>query len=100
MKRIALIIAIASLAGCNKPTEEDCKKAIENMRKLMKTSSTTGDLKPHIGRCRNSSTKESVECAIKATSRRDLENCGFAHFDETPPKVRDDGSGSGSGSAP
>ena len=97
MKRLALIFAIASLVGCNKPAEEDCKKAIENMRKLMKTSSQITDLRPHIGRCRNSSTKESVECAIKATSRKDLENCGFAHFDETPPKVRGDGSAEGSG---
>ncbi len=61
MKRLALVIAIASLAGCNKPAEEDCKKAIENMRKLMKTSSQATDLSPHIRRCRSGSTNEAVE---------------------------------------
>lgn len=96
MKRLALIFAIASLVGCNKPAEEDCKKAIENMRKLMKTSSQATDLAPHIRRCRGGSTKEAVECASKATSRAELEKCGFAHFDETPPKPPADDPGSGS----
>ncbi len=100
MKRFALVLALlASFTACNKPSEEDCKKAIENMRKLLKTSSHSTDLAPHIRRCRGGSTKEAVECATKATSRAELESCGFAHFDEKPVTLPGEGSGSGSGSA-
>ena len=99
MKRFALLLSFAALAACNKPAEEDCKKAIENMRKLMKTSSQATDLAPHSRRCRGGSTKDSVACAAAAKSRAELEQCGFAHFDETPVKVPGEGSAPGSGSA-
>jgi hypothetical protein len=85
MKRLAWIaIVVSAVVGCNKPEEEDCKKAIENMRKLMGTDSYVTDLAPHIRRCKGGSSKEAVACAIKATSRAELEACGFAKFDEKP----------------
>lgn len=96
MKRLVFALA-ATLAlgaiGCNKPDEESCKKAIENMRKLMGTQGYGGDLAPAIRRCRSASSRESVACASNAKSRAELEQCGFAHFDETPAKAPE-GSGS------
>jgi hypothetical protein len=93
MKRLAFVLSLVA-AGCNKPSEEDCTKAIENMRKLMGTSNGIDDLAPAIRRCRSGSTKESVQCAGNAKSRAELVACKFAHFDEAPA-----GTGSGSGSA-
>ncbi len=96
MKRLAFALAAVfalGAIGCNKPDEGACKNAIENMRKLMGTQGYATDLSPAIRRCRSGSSKESVECASKATSRAELEKCGFAHFDETPAKAPE-GSGS------
>ena len=93
MKRLAFVLSIG-VAACNKPSEEDCSKAIENMRKVMGTSSATDDVGPYIRRCQQGSTKDSVQCAAQAKTRDDLVACKFVHFDEPPPA-----SGSGSGSA-
>lgn len=83
MKRLATIVLLVSaVMACNKPSEEDCKKAIENMRRLLGTESFVTDLAPHIRRCKGGSSKEAVACAIKATTRAELEACGFAKFDE------------------
>lgn len=95
MKRLVFaVIATFSIGaiGCNKPDEGACKTAIENMRKLMGTQAYATDLSPAIRRCRSGSSRESVECASKATSRADLEKCGFARFDETPAKPEGSGS--------
>lgn len=84
MKRLATIVLLVSAVACNKPAEEDCKKAIENMRRLLGTDGIATDLAPHIRRCKGGSSREAVECAIKATSRAELGACNFAKFDETP----------------
>jgi hypothetical protein len=89
MKRLALIALL--LAGCNKPTEDSCKKAIENMRKLLGTSSYTADISPDVRRCRGGSTQTAVDCAGNAKTKDALAKCEFVHFDMNP--------GSGSGSA-
>lgn len=91
MKRFLFALAAVLAVACNKPDEDACKKAIENMRKLMGTQGYATDLAPAIRRCRSGSSKDAVECASKATSRAQLESCGFAHFDEAKPT---DGSGS------
>jgi hypothetical protein len=94
MKRFAIVVVLSSLfaVACNKPAEEDCKKAIENMRKLMGTDTNPTDIMPSVRRCRGGSSKDAVACASNAKSLAELEACGFAKFDEAP-------AGSGSGSA-
>ncbi|MBA2543565.1 MAG: hypothetical protein H0V17_28245 [Deltaproteobacteria bacterium] len=100
MKRFALAFAVVLSSvvavGCNKPAEEDCKKAIENMRKLMGTDAYVTDIQPSIRRCRGGSSRDAVACAGAAKTRTELEACGFAKFDEAAPAAA---SGSGSGSA-
>lgn len=91
--KLALAIAAAlAVVGCNKPDEESCRAAVENMRKLMGTSGGTTDITPAIRRCRSGSSKEAVACAAGAKSRAELEKCGFAHFDEVKPAPATDGS--------
>ncbi len=95
MKRLAFALAATVALGaiaCNKPDEDACKKAIVNMRKLMGTQGYATDLAPAIRRCRSGSSKDSVQCASNATSRADLERCGFAHGGETPAKTEGSGS--------
>lgn len=99
MKRFALVLGLGlaaiSLAGCNKPDEESCRKAISNMKSLLGTDSTNSDSGGDVRRCRGASSRKNVECAIAAKSIDELRACGFA-LKTTPPA----GSGSaGSGSA-
>ncbi|HEY1815691.1 MAG TPA: hypothetical protein VGG74_25255 [Kofleriaceae bacterium] len=78
MKRVAILCALV-LAACNKPTPDDCEKALRNMQALLGTENlnTTASLQGEVRRCRGGSTKEAVACAIKATSIADLDKCDF-----------------------
>lgn len=99
MKRFALVLGLAaiSLAGCNKPDEESCRKAISNMKSLLGTDSTNSDIGGEVRRCRGASSKKNVNCAIAAKSIDELRACGFAL---KPPAAAGSGSGAaGSGSA-
>ena len=98
MKRLALIGFL--LVGCNKPTEESCKKAVENMRKLMGTNSYTADIAPEVRRCRGGSTKTAVDCAGNAKTIDDLHKCEFVHFDKLGAGSGSAGSGSAGSAAP
>ena len=100
MKRLALIVLL--LAGCKtKPSEESCKKAIDNMRKLLGTSTYTADTSADVRRCRSRSSHTAVDCAGNAKTLDDLHRCEFAHFDtsEPGPASGSAGSATGSGSA-
>ena len=90
MKRLLFVIAsIVSLAACNKPSEDDCRKAIANMQRLLGTDTTTTTADANQGdirRCKGGSSREAVACAIKATSRVELEACGLTG---SKPKATD-----------
>lgn len=82
MKRFLLVLATLAPLGagaCNKPTPEDCRKAITNMERLLGTEAAArnADNDGEIRRCRGGSTKENVACAIKATTAEELHACGF-----------------------
>jgi hypothetical protein len=82
MKRFLLVLAVLAPLGagaCNKPTPEDCRKAITNMERLLGTEAAArnADNDGEIRRCRGGSTKENVACAIKATTVEELHACGF-----------------------
>jgi hypothetical protein len=83
MKRFLLVlvtvVGVVGAAACNKPSEEDCKQAITNMQKLLgtQTSAKEADNNAEVRRCRGGSSRESVTCAVKATTLDDLKACGF-----------------------
>ena len=81
MTRIRLIAIIAALgsAACDKPTSEDCEKALRNMQRLLNTDNlgTTASLQGEIRRCRGGSSKAAVACAIKANTLEELKACDF-----------------------
>jgi hypothetical protein len=89
-----LLLALATAAlGCNKPSEDDCKAALTNMRRLMGTENSL-DQTSHAGdvrRCKGGSTKSAVSCAMKAQTIDELHACDFM---KVPSKATDTGSGS------
>ena len=95
MKLLAVLTVV--LVACNKPSEEACTKAIENIQHILGSSGGDTDLKAQVRRCKGGSTKESVECASKAKNREELLACKMITFDNAPP-VPGSASGSGSGS--
>ena len=83
MTRIAsLVLAVVTVLGltaCEKPTPEDCRKALLNMQHLLGTESlnTTASLEGEVRRCRGGSRRTAVACAIKATTLDELRACDF-----------------------
>lgn len=75
---VVVVLGLAS-AGCEKPSEEDCRKAIANMQTLLGTDKLLAaeDLQGAIRRCKGSSSKKAVTCAIDATSLDALQQCDF-----------------------
>jgi hypothetical protein len=77
MTRATLLLALVLVIGCNKPSKEDCRKAIENMRSLMHTTQVQTDVEGEVRRCNGGSKREAVACAIKATTLDELRGCKF-----------------------
>jgi hypothetical protein len=80
MKRFAIVIlCVLGATACDKPTPESCEKALHNMAVLLGTDNlnTPAEMQGEVRRCRGGSTKQSVECAIKATTLDELAKCDF-----------------------
>lgn len=94
---IAVAVAL-SLAGCKKPSDDACRKAINNMRHLMGTDNIRDDkgIEGEVRRCKGGSTKKAVECAINATTLDDLRHCDFFKVPENAKGIGDTSTGSGS----
>lgn len=93
MKRLVLIaLSLCALAACEKPAEEDCRKALLNMQHLLGTENLNDNksLEGDVRACRSGSKKEAVACAMKAQTVDELKACDFY---KTAP-ARPAGSGS------
>ncbi|MCG8424944.1 MAG: hypothetical protein MJE77_44235 [Proteobacteria bacterium] len=64
-------------AACDKPKEDDCKLALNNIRKLYgtETDDVGADMSAMIRTCRGSASPESVRCFIDAKKKEDLQKC-------------------------
>jgi hypothetical protein len=71
--------AAGTLGACNKPEADDCRKAIANMQKLLGTdaSAKNVDSEGEVRRCKGGSTREAVDCTIKASTLDELRACKF-----------------------
>ncbi len=103
MTRLASFVVLALalfVGGCEKPTEDSCRKALDNMRRLMGTDSLTDNNKNEgeVRRCKGGSSKKSVQCAVDATTYAELRACGFSKLPETLP-VTPSAATAGSGAA-
>lgn len=82
MKRLlfAVCVITTGLAGCDKPSADDCQRALENMQLLMfgpANAFDRTDISGEVRRCRTGSTQESVACAIAAKTLDELKACKF-----------------------
>jgi hypothetical protein len=84
--RAVVVVVLGALAvgGCDKPSGEECRKAILNMQSLLGTDKllATEDLQGAVRRCKGSSAKKSVQCAMDATSLDALKQCDFMKVPE------------------
>jgi len=96
MTRLVVGLSLVLAIGCNKPSEENCRKAIANMQALLGTEHllSDADLQGEIRRCKGGSSKESVDCAMKATSIDELRACGFAKIPDRITPAPDPKAGS------
>jgi len=84
-KRILLALTMVALVGCKKPSEGDCKRAIANIRALLGTDKLTEDSGQNsawVRSCRGSAKKESVQCAMEASTLDQLKRCGLLKGEE------------------
>jgi hypothetical protein len=74
---IISVVPVVAVGACNKPSSEDCQRAIANTDKLLGTdnSGSTADLQGEIRRCQGGSSRETVACRIKATTPAELKAC-------------------------
>lgn len=89
MRFALLFIAVAA---CNKPESDDCRKALDNMARIIGTENLKGntDNEGEVRRCRGGSSKEAVACAIKAQTKDDLVKCDFMKVPHKPKPADDD----------
>jgi hypothetical protein len=75
----AILLACAAVfaTACEKPKEDDCKRAVDNIRKLYGTDSFAQGVPPQaaVRSCRGSATTESVRCIATAKSLEELNAC-------------------------
>ena len=106
MNRLSLVCFVVAVGvGCNKPSDNSCRKAIKNMRALMGTDSPTNmtDIEGDVRRCKGGSTRKAVDCAGKAATMDELRACDFMkipHKTSSGSSTTGSNTGSGSGSAP
>jgi hypothetical protein len=81
---LGLIVALACGSACNKPSEDDCRKALSNMQALLGTEylSKNSDIQGEVRRCKGGSSKKAVECAIAAKTLEELRACEFMKVPE------------------
>lgn len=91
-KLLAVVLVVVGLGACDKPSEVDCRKAIANMQTLLGTDKllATEDLQAAVRRCKGSSSKKSVQCAIDATSIDALDKCGLMPVPTSEPEAEPD----------
>ncbi|MBK9030536.1 MAG: hypothetical protein IPL61_04220 [Myxococcales bacterium] len=77
---VSVGLALTLVAGCEKPSETDCKKAIANIRQQMGTAKMSAEGATDaawVRSCRGTAKKKSVQCAINARSLEELKACGL-----------------------
>lgn len=94
----------SSLVACDKPDEDSCRQAIQNMRRLMGTEklSDNDQLEGEVRRCKGGSSKKAVKCAAEATTYEQLRDCGFTKLPANlavPPADTVGSAGSAAGAA-
>ena len=72
-----LLGAIVILAGCNRPSEDECNRAVESIQRIHEIQHSSGgpDAKAAVRQCRAWWNRAQVTCAIQAKSLEELAKC-------------------------
>jgi hypothetical protein len=77
---VVVCLGLVGMAGCDKPSEASCKKAVANIRELFGTARMSVDVvadSAWIRACRATAKHSSVKCATDARSLEQLKGCGL-----------------------
>jgi uncharacterized membrane protein YgcG len=90
----------AALAGCAKPSEEACDRAVVNIRKVSgqsqaETREAGTERRAAVRACRAQSDRDTVECYAEAQTREELLACGGEMAEMLLKKGEAGGAGSG-----
>lgn len=79
LRTVVVLLFALGAGGCEKPSEENCRKALANVRTLYKTDNADqhNDVAGDVRRCVGGSSKKAVECAMNAKTLAELESCNF-----------------------
>jgi len=72
---LLLLSLLLSAAACEKPTEADCQKAIDNINRIHGQPADVKESAPMVRKCRSSSKQAAVQCTIAAKTKEDLAAC-------------------------
>lgn len=91
MLRAMLFLGVLGFAGCDKPGEEDCKKAFTNMQKLYgapKGADEKRELNTFVRECRSQFSGKDVRCVVKATTAEEVNKCLGRKEEPQPPPAQ------------
>ena len=91
------VVLAAALVGCNvKPSEEECEKAIDNIRQLTgQNGEVSSRQRAAVRSCQAQSHRETVECYASARTKAELFACG-GELAEAVRKAEEKNQGAGS----
>ena len=77
MRLCALAFLWIGLAGCSKPSEDDCRRAVLNLHKLrgLETNPQAPDPEAAVRKCRSTGDTDTVKCLIAATTAAQADAC-------------------------
>ena len=75
--RLLAALLLFGLAGCERPTDDECRRAVYNMQKLrgVENDATAPDPEAAIRRCRSSGKKDSTLCLANAKTLEEAKAC-------------------------
>ena len=75
--RLPLLLLLGLFLGaCNKPSPDDCRKAVLNLQKVRgQDAEHAPDVERAVRKCQATGSKKTVECLIQAKTAADADAC-------------------------
>jgi hypothetical protein len=77
LRTFFFVAGLALVSSCNKPTEDACQKAIENIQRVTGIENSAGapDSAAAVRKCRAQASKEAVACMTSAKTIAEIAAC-------------------------
>jgi hypothetical protein len=73
--RFLTLVFVLSAAACDKSSENDCQKAVDNINKVLGITADRDETAPEVRKCRAQWKKAAVQCAMAAKTKEEVEAC-------------------------